>query len=158
MFRFGLVLLALGLACASGEPPTPAEPTKRARSATSDVAERGRWVYAHDRAASLGVDRLDAPFDQLTAPCMLSHEGTGGTGRAWHPDDDCGFTSSGFRMKGEWTSLCYGASPGQHPPWCDPDDASQNERVDRVIDFQAGDDCAALFDGHPFIQDQGCAG
>ena len=158
-----LMGVAAGLACAGGPVPegTPeAEQTTETptRTTTQDAPgpESRHWEYDENRGNAIGVDRLDAHFDQFITPCTLRHEGTGGIGRTWHPDDDCGLGPEGFLMKGQWTSICFGASPGQHPPWCDPEDASENETVNRLIPVTIESGCSALFGEHPFTQVQGC--
>jgi len=159
--RAGAVLftVGIGLACSGGgtseAPLDEPEPEEALQVATPRGPDR--WIYNSGRADAMGIDRLSAPFDQLIAPCELSHEGTGGIGRVWHPDDDCRLGPDGFLMKGEWTSICYGASPGQHPPWCDPEDASENERVERLIPVTIERGCAVRFDGYPFTAMQGCS-
>ena len=153
--------LLLGLAC-SGLPLDADNPVEQAPPAPPPEAKpssprgTGVWVYDEERAATVGAERLEAPFDRLAAPCELSHEGAGGTGRAWHPDSECGLTRAGFRMKGQWTSICFGVALGEHPPWCDPEDDSDNETVDQVIPVTRGKGCAVRFGDHPFIQIEGC--
>ena len=151
----------LGLACSgltldAGSPADQAPPAPAPEAEPSSPRGTGVWVYDSERAAAVGADRLAAPFDRLAAPCELSHEGTGGIGRAWHPDPECGLTRAGFRMKGRWTSICFGAAPGEHPPFCDPEDDSQNETVDQLIPVTRAKGCAVRFGDHPFTQVEGC--
>ena len=62
----------------------------------------------------------------------------------------CKKQGSSWHLKGRMVGGCFGAKPGEHPVWCDPTDASDNEDIDLMVGVVPVNECIAIIDGFPF--------